>query len=209
MGCELSKLASSGPKGSDKNRNFDCDNPNTQVVPKSDPRLPLNPKQKYSMIASWKGISRAMEQTGVNMFVKLFEENAELLSLFDKFQELKTREQQATSEELAEHATKVMESLDEGIRSLDDVDAFLNFVHQIGASHTKIPGFKGEYFWRIEKPFLDAVQQTLGDRYTENVDGIYKITIKFIIETLIAGFESGSANNDTTKSKESNSKSNS
>lgn len=70
MGCELSKLAGSGPKGSDKNRNFDCDNPNTQPVPKSDPRLPLNPKQKYSMIASWKGISRAMEQTGVNMFVR-------------------------------------------------------------------------------------------------------------------------------------------
>lgn len=52
-----------------------------------------------------------------------------------------------TSEELAEHATKVMESLDEGIRSLDDVDTFLNFVHQIGTTHQKIPGFKAEYFW--------------------------------------------------------------
>lgn len=40
-----------------------------------------------------------------------------------------------------------MESLDEGIRSLDDVDGFLAFVHQIGTSHTKIPGFKAEYFW--------------------------------------------------------------
>lgn len=78
---------------------------------------------------------------------RLFEENAELLVLFDKFQELKTKEQQVTSEELAEHATKVMESLDEGIRSLDDVDAFLNFVHQIGVTHRKIPGFKAEYFW--------------------------------------------------------------
>lgn len=67
--------------------------------------------------------------------------------LFDKFQELKTKEQQATSEELAEHATKVMESLDESIRGLDDVDAFLDFVHQIGASHQKIPGFKPEFFW--------------------------------------------------------------
>lgn len=71
MGCELSKLAGSGPKGSDKNRNFDCDNPNTtQPVPPPDPRLPLTAKQKYSMIASWKGISRAMETTGINMFIK-------------------------------------------------------------------------------------------------------------------------------------------
>lgn len=35
-----------------------------------DPRLPLNARQKYSMMASWKGISRAMEPTGVYMFIK-------------------------------------------------------------------------------------------------------------------------------------------
>lgn len=59
---------------------------------------------------------------------------------------------------------------------------------------------------------MDAVEHTLGDRYTENVDGIYKVTINFIIETLIAGFESGSAANDITsnsKAPESNNKSNS
>lgn len=58
------------------------------------------------------------------------------------------------------------------------------------------------------------MEQTLGDRYTENVDGIYKVTIKFIIETLIGGFESGSAPNDITSSNskaptESNNKGNS
>ena len=36
----------------------------------SDPRLPLNARQKYSMLASWKGISRALEPTGVYMFIK-------------------------------------------------------------------------------------------------------------------------------------------
>lgn len=35
-----------------------------------DPRLPLNARQKYSMMASWKGISRALEPTGVYMFMK-------------------------------------------------------------------------------------------------------------------------------------------
>lgn len=44
---------------------------------------------------------------------------------------------------------------------------------------------------KIEKPFLAAVSSTLGDRYTDNVEGIYKITIKFIIETLIEGYEEG------------------
>lgn len=35
-----------------------------------DPRLPLNARQKYSMVASWKGIARALEPTGIYMFIK-------------------------------------------------------------------------------------------------------------------------------------------
>lgn len=42
---------------------------------------------------------------------------------------------------------------------------------------------------KIEKPFLAAVESTLGDRYTPNVENIYKITIKFILQTLVDGYE--------------------
>lgn len=42
---------------------------------------------------------------------------------------------------------------------------------------------------KIEQPFLEAVKRTLGDRYSDNVDTIYRITIKFIIEELVKGFE--------------------
>jgi neuroglobin len=49
----------------------------------------------------------------------------------------------------------------------------------------------------------------LGDRYTDNVEGIYKITIKFIIETLIEGFETGmKQQNHLGNSKSVNSNSN-
>lgn len=132
------------------------------------------------------------------MFIRLFEENAELLNMFTKFRDLKTKEQQSTSMELAEHAKTVMSTLDEGIKSLDDMDAFLTYLHGVGASHTKIPGFNRQYFWKIEKPFLDAVERTLEDRYSENVENIYKLTIKFIIETLIDGFDK--AQSDKAKS---------
>ncbi|XP_024937161.1 myoglobin isoform X2 [Cephus cinctus] len=129
---------------------------------------------------------------------RLFEENAELLDMFTKFRDLKTKEQQTMSMELAEHATTVMTTLDEGIKGLDDMDVFLTYLHQVGASHTKIPGFNRSYFWKIEAPFLEAVKRTLEDRYTENVENIYKLTIKFIIETLIDGFDK--AQNDKAKS---------
>lgn len=163
--------------------------PDIPPPPPTDPRLPLNKKQNFNIGKSWKGISRAIEPTGVNMFVKLFENNSEMLSLFSKFNQYKTRDEQAESLELAEHATMVMNSIDEGIKAMDNVDFFFDLLHQIGASHRKIPGFKKEYFWKIEQPFLEAVRLTLGDRYTDNMDNIYRITIKFLLETVIRGYE--------------------
>jgi hypothetical protein len=63
MGCELGKLTKGGG-GKD-------DGPPDPPAPAPpDPRLPLTAKQKYNIIASWKGISRAMEPTGVYMFIK-------------------------------------------------------------------------------------------------------------------------------------------
>lgn len=61
---------------------------------------------------------------------------------------------------------------------------------------------------KIEKPFLAAVANTLGDRYTENVEGIYKITIKFVIETLIEGYEKSKQNQNHVGNKDVNSTSN-
>ncbi|CAH1390466.1 unnamed protein product [Nezara viridula] len=80
-------------------------------------------------------------------FNVLFEEHEELLELFAKLKELRTKEEQASSLELQEHATKVMNTLDEGIKELDDLDTFFTFLTQIGQSHKKIPGFKPDYFW--------------------------------------------------------------
>lgn len=65
MGCELGKLASSGTK---KGVDTNLDDPPAPAA--TDERLPLTARQKWTMVASWKAISRAMEPTGVNMFVK-------------------------------------------------------------------------------------------------------------------------------------------
>lgn len=65
MGCELGKLAKSG--NSTKNQKTE----EAAALPvQVDTRLPLTAKQKYNMLASWRGISRAMESTGVTMFLK-------------------------------------------------------------------------------------------------------------------------------------------
>lgn len=65
------------------------------------------------------------------------------------------------------------------------------------------------FLQKIERPFLSAVQTTLGDRYTDNVEGIYKQTIKFIIETLVTGYETANATNNSANVNTSNTTENS
>ncbi|XP_045773923.1 neuroglobin-like [Maniola jurtina] len=179
MGCKLSQLAAS---------EFSQD-PLDRPPPPADPRSPLTPKQQYCIMASWKGIFRQIEKTGIILFVKLFEENEDLLHLFEDFRELRTKEAIVNSEELAEHATKVMHTLDEGIKSLADMDTFFAYVRHVGGTHRQVPGFKAENFMKIEQPFLEAAKTTLGDRYTPNIENIYKMTIRFILENLVKGYE--------------------
>lgn len=90
---------------------------------------------------------------------RLFEENEYLLHLFEKFQEIGSKHELTTSAELAEHATKVMHTLDEGIKSLRDIDAFFAYVRHVGATHHQVPGFKAEYFWvsSLLKNLLKAI----------------------------------------------------
>lgn len=64
--------------------------------------------------------------------------------------------------ELAEHAKMVMSTLDEGIKSLDDVDTFLTYLHEVGASHTKIPGFNRQYFWVSPREKCDGARGRTG-----------------------------------------------
>ena len=61
MGCKLSQLAAS---------EFSHD-PFDRPPPASDPRSPLTAKQQYCIMASWKGIFRQIEKTGIILFIKL------------------------------------------------------------------------------------------------------------------------------------------
>lgn len=78
MGCTFAKHDSGHDENSDKSRNKSKNKGKTLVLegipdipPPApvDPRLPLTAKQRFSIGKSWKGIARAMEPTGVNMFV--------------------------------------------------------------------------------------------------------------------------------------------
>lgn len=79
MGCRGSKEdgdeagTSGGHKGNGDKTSGGGAGPSTAAGANSanaDQRIPMTAKQKYSIVASWKGIHRALEPTGICMFVK-------------------------------------------------------------------------------------------------------------------------------------------
>ncbi|KAJ8308126.1 hypothetical protein KUTeg_013000, partial [Tegillarca granosa] len=143
-------------------------------VPKVDPRLPLDAKQVFKLKQSWKGIKRKIEETGVEMFVRLFK-TENIRYIFTSFKDLETEDDLRANEALEQHATFVMTTLDETISNIENYD----YVTE-----------------KIRKPFLEAVQLTLGDRYTDYMSNVYGITIDFILKGVVDGYKEGQTKND-------------
>lgn len=68
MGCKLARALAREPQGVEGDANKDLPDPPAPAP--LDPRIPLTARQKFSMVKSWKGISRALEPTGVYMFLQ-------------------------------------------------------------------------------------------------------------------------------------------
>ncbi|CAH1790733.1 unnamed protein product [Owenia fusiformis] len=172
----------------------DCDNNQNEESPKRltkpDPRCPLSERQIFALSKSWKGISRNMKDAGMLMFLRLFETNKELKKLFgDQFNKLDTASEMIESKTLENHAFMVMCTIDDAICNIDDIDYVLTQLASVGRFHTKIKSYDGRNFEKIEDPFLMAVKEVLGDRYSINIDLVYKKTIHFITETLSTSFD--------------------
>lgn len=165
----------------------------------TDPRLPLNARQVFKLKKSWKGIKRNMASTGVEMFVRMFRSQTDTKVLFEKFRNIDSEDELRINENLEKHGTKVLEAIDDIINNIDNVDEVLELLRVTGSMHKRFTGFTPAMFWRIEEPFLKAVMLTLGDRYTDNMDVIYRLLIKFILENLDKSLRAalGSSTNST------------
>ncbi|XP_069118262.1 neuroglobin-like isoform X1 [Argopecten irradians] len=185
MGCRQTKEK----KCVKESTEFDpiTDNGVTEIA-NVDPRLPLNARQTFKLKQSWKGIKRKIAETGVEMFVRLFKSNADLMAIFEKFTNIQSEDELRQNEYLEQHATLVMTTLDDAISRIDDYDYVKGHLHRTGATHQRFDVFRPENFWKIREPFIEAVKITLGDRYTEYMSNVYEITIDFILKSLEDGF---------------------
>lgn len=182
MGCRLSKT-----EKEEETKDFDKLEEKTSV-PQVDPRLPIDAREAFKLKQSWKGIKRKIEETGVEMFIRLFKTNANLKYIFAHFSKLETEDDMRENEALEHHATFVMTTLDEAISNIDNYNYVIDHLHRTGATHQRFIDFSSENFGKIKEPFLEAVKITLGDRYTDYMANVYTKTIDFILSALSHGY---------------------
>jgi neuroglobin len=156
---------------------------------KLDPRCPLDERQLYGLTKSWKAINRNMSVTAINMFVRLFETNRDIQDLFSGFKDVQSVADLRNSKVLEGHAMKVFCTIDDTIVNFDDMDYVFRMLQIVAQSHsTRFANFNPDYFLRVEDPFILAVKEELGDRFTISIETTYRTTIKFIVGTLATEF---------------------
>ncbi|CAG9538432.1 unnamed protein product [Cercopithifilaria johnstoni] len=151
----------------------------------NDPRIPLTRKQKFVLIKNWKGIERDVTTAGIEMFLKMLAEHPEYYDLF-KFRNIAntTKENQANDERLSAHGAAVMKFIGKAISQIENADEFFMLLEVNGKQHAYRGAFKPEMFWEMENPFLYSVKLILGERYTDNMDAIYKTVIQLILQRM-------------------------
>ncbi|XP_063425722.1 neuroglobin-like isoform X2 [Mytilus trossulus] len=151
-------------------------------------RLDLNERQIFQLQQSWKAISRKMEYTGINMFIRIFETHADLKKFFFMVENCTTISEMRESKGLAKHVLMVMNTLDDTIYNLNDMQYVIDLLYDIGKQHRTFSDFRREFFLSVTEPFLLAVKETLGDRYTRNMATAYRRLIQFVIANIFQGF---------------------
>ncbi|XP_064621359.1 uncharacterized protein LOC135484137 isoform X2 [Lineus longissimus] len=154
-----------------------------------DPRAPLNARQIFKLQKSWKAIKRNMQMAGIEMFIGLFRSRADLKTLFKGFSEMDGEDELRESSALEAHATLVMGVFDEAIQNIEKVDYVFQLLEKVGRAHQRFPGFTGDLFWNMEKPFMHSVRITLGDRYNDSIEMVYHRTISFLLTNLERAFK--------------------
>lgn len=183
MGCASSAPADK-PNANGKGGKTGDDEP---TVPKQNLYMTLTHKEIFQLKMSWKGVRRTLEDTGVAMFIFMFEACPDTKNYFEKFKSM-SNDVLAKNEPFINFATNVMEALDTAITELDDAEKTHQKLKKIGAKH-KAAGILDTMLKEMRNPFLRAVEQTLGDRYSDRMRTIYETLIDYFIKALAEGYD--------------------
>jgi len=138
----------------------------------------------------------------------MFESNKDMKNYFEKLKNM-DNDKIAKSTVFIDHATNVMEALDTTVTELEDAEKTHAKLKKLGhdhrlrnidVSHIKVKIFhfvllvelcSTGFFLNLKEmrnPFLRAIEQTLGDRYSDRMRNIYETFIDYVIKAMVEGY---------------------
>lgn len=157
------------------------------AAPKQNPYITLTHREIFQLKMSWKAIRRALVETGVNMFIFMFEASPDTKTYFEKFKDV-PNDVLAKKEPFKDFANNVLEFMDTCVTELDEAEKTQKNLLAMGAKH-KAKHIPITLFKEMKLPFLKAVEETLGDRYSDRMRVIYEVLIDYFVKTMEEGYE--------------------
>jgi hypothetical protein len=116
----------------------------------------------------------------------MFEANPETKTYFEKFKNM-SNEALSKYEPFIKYVTDFMELFDTAVTELDEAEKTHQMLKKSGLDHKKRE-LPDTLFKEMRNPFLKAVEQILGDRYSDRMRNIYEILIEYLLKALLEGY---------------------
>jgi hemoglobin-like flavoprotein len=132
----------------------------------------MTPEQKQLVKDSWAKVLPIKETAAELFYGRLFEVYPEVQPMFKG--------------DMKEQGQKLMAMLNTAVRGLDDLEALLEPLKQLGAKH-KDYGVGAADYDKVADAFLWTLDKGLGDAFTDEVKDAWVVTYTTVAGVMIAG----------------------
>lgn len=129
----------------------------------------MTPEQVEIVKASWQKVVPISEKAAELFYGKLFELDPTLISLFKG--------------DMTDQGRKLMMTLNTAVASLNNVEAIVPAVQEMGRRHTGY-GVKREDYDTVGEALIWTLQQGLGDEFTDEVKAAWIETYTLVATTM-------------------------
>ncbi|XP_033123745.1 neuroglobin-like [Anneissia japonica] len=137
---------------------------------------------------SWKHFTENFDSNGANIFMRLFDQNPELLPLFPFGKRDRTEAELRRHPLFKRHVRGVMNTIDTAVKTVENLNNVVPTLTQLGRKHAMY-GVKPAFFQAVENALVYALEQALQDACTNDHEQAWRKLFKVISGTMSVGLE--------------------
>ncbi|XP_060071947.1 uncharacterized protein LOC132551816 [Ylistrum balloti] len=155
-----------------------CDGSPQQSRGLTEPAPEFTDRQRELVVQTWGIIQEDMARVGVVMFMKLFETHPDVQDVFMPFKG-QSKEDLKHSSQLKAHALRVMNTVEKCLGRMNEPAKLQEMLHDLGTRHVMYSA-KVDYIDLIGPQFIWAIQSSVGDQWTPEVEQAWSDLFKLI-----------------------------